>query len=93
MRGLLIMMLASVAVGLIAGAVYVAYVVSPSVWGASIIMLAASTSANITLRGVAHVVAARHPKPPDFRRVTTIDHAYIGSGETTQDIIPRDGWW
>ena len=92
MKGLLIMMLASVAVGLIAGAVYVAYVVSPNVWGASIIMLAASTSANITLRGVAHVVAARHPKPPDFRRVTTIDHAYIGSGEQSRDVTPWEPW-
>ena len=91
MRGLLTMMIASIAVGLIAGGVYIAWVVDPSVWSASIIMLTAATSANITLRGVAHVVAAKHPRPPDNRRVTTIENAYL-SGETSRDVVPRDRW-
>lgn len=88
MRGLLTMMLASVAAGMIAGGVYVAWVVDPSVWSACAIILSSSGGASMVIRSAAHYRNAAHPKPPDQRQVTT--HTYISGAD--RDIVPYDHW-
>ena len=88
MKGLLTMMLASVAVGLIAGAVYIAWVVSPNVWGAAVIILSSSGGASMVIRSAAHYRNAQYPRPPDNRQVTT--NTYISGAD--RDIVPYDHW-
>ena len=88
MKLLLVLLTLSLAVGTVAAATYVAVVIEPAVWSACAIWLSFSAGARIVLGGVAGVVAAKHPKPPDQRQVTT--NNYISGAD--RDIVPYDHW-
>ena len=87
MRGLLVSIIGGLAVGMIAGGLYIAWVVSPAVWDACAIILTSSTGASMMIRSAAHYRNAVHPKPPDQRQVT-VNHL---SG-ADRDVVPYDHW-
>jgi predicted phage tail protein len=87
MKLLLVLLTLSLAVGTVAAATYVVVVIEPAVWSACAIWLSFSAGARIVLGGVAGVIAARLPKPPDQRQVT-VNHL---SG-ADRDIVPYDHW-
>lgn len=82
MRAMILILAVSMFAAVVGAAVYAAAQVSAGTWDTAVIMLASGISANIALRGVAHVISAKHPPPADNRQVTTIDKAvFLESGE------------
>jgi hypothetical protein len=88
-KALILIFLASPAVGIVAGLVYGAAQVSPQTWDTAVIIVASSVGFNVSAHGWARIIAARHPPLPEpDKRLYQIDKAVF----TGSDNLPVERW-